>query len=573
MKTNKRESRRAAAAEPKKQTNQVLWMYGLAIVAALFVAFQIYGPALNGPFLFDDLYLPMNTPGWESSSLSSWMGRVRPLLMLSYWLNHRLSGSDTGSYHEWNVIFHCLNALLVYLIARKLLQWSGKPSNGLALFAGALFLMHPVQTEAVSYIAGRSDDLSSLFFFGAYALFLYRRSTATSWPVALGVLILFGAAAGTKENTVVLPALLVLTDYFWNPGFSFEGIRRNWRLYAPLVVGGVLGAIKVAGVLGSAESAGFQMKDLTWYQYLFTQFRVFFVYLRLFFLPAAQTVDYDFPISHSLLDQGSVWGLVGILALIGAAIHYRRRYPLACFGFFAFVILLAPTSSIIPIRDPISERRLYLPMIGLLLVALEALGRLRIERKALAVGLSALLLIAAALTYRRNEVWSGAIPLWQDAVEKSPGKARAHFQLGFAYFTANRCQDAETQYQAVAKIEKPDARLLTDWALTDNCLNQSGEAITKLEQAAALEKTAHVYTQLAMMYAKTNQTARALVALQTAQTLDPNFGVTYVYRGQIFEGANDFGAAAQQFRRALEINPSDEQALQGMERLRARPRQ
>src|SRR5262245_3359761 len=97
----------------------------------------------------------------------------------------------------------------------------------------------------------------------------------------------------TKENTVTLPALLLLTDYFLNPGFSFEGIRRNWRLYAPMAVGGAIGAIQVFRILSFADSAGFQMHDLRWYEYLFTQFRVFFVYLRLFLFPSGQTIDYD----------------------------------------------------------------------------------------------------------------------------------------------------------------------------------------------------------------------------------------------------------------------------------------
>ena len=316
------------------------------------------------------------------------------------------------------------------------------------------------------------------------------------------------------------------------------------------------------------------MKDMTWYEYLFTQFRVFFVYLRLFFLPSGQTVDYDFPISQTILDQEAILGLIVLLALIGAAVFYRRRYPLASYGLFTFSILLAPTSSIIPIHDPISERRLYLPMIGLLLIVLEILlegvRRLRISRTALDAALSALLVIAAALTYRRNIVWSGAIPLWEDAVAKSPGKARAHFWLGRSYFDANRCQDAETQYEAVAKLETPEPRLLIDWALADNCLNRSDEAIAKLERAAALEKTAHVYSQIAMMYAKTNRPEQAFQALDTAEKLDPRFETTYIYRGQMFEGVDNLPAAAQQFQRALAINPRNEQALAGMERLRRR---
>src|SRR5207244_6267493 len=102
----------------------------------------------------------------------------------------------------------------------RLLRLAGAAQT-LALFGAGLFLLHPLQTETVAYIAGRSDGLSSLFFLGAFALFLYRRAPAITWPVALGVLALFVAAMATKENMVVLPAVVLLTDYFWNPGFSF----------------------------------------------------------------------------------------------------------------------------------------------------------------------------------------------------------------------------------------------------------------------------------------------------------------------------------------------------------------
>jgi Tfp pilus assembly protein PilF len=383
------------------------------------------------------------------------------------------------------------------------------------------------------------------------------------------VIALFGAAMATKENTVVLPALLLLTDYFWNPGFSFEGIRRNWRLYALMAAGSAIGAVKAIQVLTAASSAGFRVKDLTWYDYLFTQFRVFFTYLRLFLLPAGQTVDYDYPISHTILEHGAVFGLIGILALLGAAIYYRRRYPLACYGFLVFVILLTPTSSVIPIKDPIAERRVYLPMIGLLLLAIDLIRRARVKPAVLAATLGAALLIAGALTYRRSIVWSGAIPLWEDAVQRSPTKARAHFQLAFAYYQAELCHDAEQQYQKASELEKSDYMLLLDWALAENCLGKSDDAIAKLRQAAALEGTGHVYSQLGMMYAKTGRIAEAFQALDSAQRIDPSFEATYIYRGQLFQSVNNPVAAQQQFRRVLEINPQNQQALDLLRALRA----
>lgn len=566
-----RKPARKAADRDSQKARPEIWLWVIGLLFGLFAAFQVYGPALHGPFVFDDFYLPMNVPAWMNGSFLDSFRGVRPLLMASYWINAHVAGGDTSQYHWWNVFIHFLNATLVYFILRKLLELAAAPPV-LALFAAGLFLLHPVQSEAVAYIAGRSDALSSVFFLGAFALFLYRRAPAITWPVAVGVLALFGAAMATKENTVVLPAILLLTDYFWNPEFSLEGIRRNWRLYIPMAVGGAVGMVGVFRILGGADSAGFQTKWFTWYEYLFTQFRMFFLYLRLFIFPVGQTVDYDIAVSRSLTEHGAVAGLIGIVILLAAAIYFHRRYPLACYGFLIFAIILAPTSSIIPIKDPISERRIYLPMIGLLLIALDAIRRLRIGRQALAATLGAVLLAAAVATYQRSKVWSGAIPLWEDAVKKSPRKARAHFQLAYAYYTENRCQEAVEGYQKVAQLETPDYRLLIDWALADNCLNNLDAALQKFQQAAALEKTAHVYTQIAMIHAKSGRNEQAFQALAIAQSIDPSFEVTYLYRGQLLTGLNDLAAAEQEYRRALAANPANQQAIELLQQVQTRLR-
>ena len=563
----KRESRKTTDARSSPEAEKPeFWLYTIGLFGCLFLAFLVYGPALNGPFLFDDSYLPMNIDGFHDRPLSVWVSGQRPLLMLSYWVNLQLAGPEPAQYHYWNVFLHFLNTTLLYFILRKLLRLADAPPM-LALFGAGLFLLHPLQTESIAYIASRSEALSALFFLGAFALFLYRGSQAISWPAALGVLFVYAAAMATKEHTAVLPALLLLTDYFWNPGFTFEGIRRNWRLYAPLIVGGAIGAIGVFQQLAGSDSAGFKLKGLSWYEYLFTQFRVFFVYLRLFLFPAGLTVDYDFPISHSLFDRGAVIGLVGILVLLGAAWYFRRRYPLACYGFLAFAVILAPTSSVVPIKDPIAEHRLYIPIIGLVLVTIEVVRRLPISQKALSATLGAILLAAAVVTYQRNIVWSGAIPLWEDAVQKSPRQARAHFQLAYAYFAENRCQEADQQYRTYAQLEKPDYRMLLDWALVDNCLNKPDDALQKLQQAAGLDKTAHVYTQIAMIYAKTNKFDQALQALDVAQGLEPGFDPTYVYRGQIFQAKNDLPAAEKEFRQALALNPRNQQAAAALRQI------
>src|SRR5690242_12969508 len=114
-KSKKKEARRQ---EEASRSSSDWWMYALGALAALFVVFQIYGPALNGPFLFDDSYLPMNAPQLADGKLSDWIAGVRPLLMFSYWANFSSVGTNTPQYHDWNVFLHFLNAGLVYLILR-----------------------------------------------------------------------------------------------------------------------------------------------------------------------------------------------------------------------------------------------------------------------------------------------------------------------------------------------------------------------------------------------------------------------------------------------------------------------
>src|SRR6202011_5819078 len=157
-KTKKLRERKPAhkAAEASSQKTQPeLWLWTVALLVGLFATFQAYAPALHGPFLFDDSYLPMNVPHLAHGPFLQSLRGVRPLLMASYWVNEQLAGTDTTQYHAWNVFIHFLNALLVYFIVRKLLQLAAAPPK-LALFAAGLFLLHPLQTETVAYIAGRS---------------------------------------------------------------------------------------------------------------------------------------------------------------------------------------------------------------------------------------------------------------------------------------------------------------------------------------------------------------------------------------------------------------------------------
>src|SRR5688572_25173105 len=208
----------AAAA----RTDSIQWWHlALGVLASVLLAFYAYAPALRGEFLFDDSYLPFLVPGVAEAPLRGWLG-VRPFLMISYWLNYQSSGVDPYPYHVVNVVLHALNAVLACIIVRRYLAWVNKDGALnvlLAVFGGLLFLLHPVQTESVAYVASRSEAMSIFFFFAALAVYVTRPAETIGWARAIPVIVLFGIACTIKEHTVVLPVLLVLTDYYFTTPF------------------------------------------------------------------------------------------------------------------------------------------------------------------------------------------------------------------------------------------------------------------------------------------------------------------------------------------------------------------
>jgi tetratricopeptide (TPR) repeat protein len=550
-------------------SGSVTWQWLAAIAAGLILLFWAYAPATHAAFVFDDTKQQYALPT-AADPLSGWIGPVRPLLMFSYWANVQLSRDDTFSFHMVNLLIHGVTSLLVFFVIRRLLEWSGKVPADLtpfAAFGALLFLLHPLQTESVAYIAGRSESLCGMFSAASYAAFLYRRTKAISWSGVALVVLLFGAAVLTKEQGVVLPALFLLTDLWWNTDGPLRAVRANWKLYLVLAVGAAAGIAMVWRLIlgvGTGDSAGFGLKAFTWYQYLFTEFRAIFAYILNFILPVNLNIDWDFPISRTLFDQGSIVALIGLLALAGLAWYYRRRFPLAGYGYFLFLVLLSPTSSILPIKDPIADRRMYLPALGLILIALDLLGRLKLERKVMAGMAAAVVLLAAFATHARAEVWGNPLALWQDTALKSPRKMRPHFQLAFAYQEQGRFDLAVAEFQKTADLEPPSADLLIDWGLAYDGMNQPDLALAKFREAVAKEPSAHAYTQVGYIYAKRSQWKEANEAFDMAQKVDPGFAITYLYKGQVHLANNELPAALAEFQHALQLDPRLEPARQAL---------
>ena len=565
-KSLQRPKARSVAVADLPVTAGAFKIYAFACLAVVILAFEIYSPALRGQFVFDDLFLSYTNPHAASLSLAEWCG-LRPVLGMSFWANFQIAGRDTFLYHTINVWFHTLNAILLFLIVRKLLELVGTigaHAQVLAGFSAILFLVHPVQTEAVAYIASRSENLSVFFIFAAFCLFLYRPSQAVSWPASAAILCLFGAAMGTKEHAIALPALLLLTDYFFNPGFSFSGIRANWRLYLPIAFVGLAASVFVWSYVSRDSMIGFHLQGLSWYQYFFTECRAVFGYVWFFLFPVGLNVDHEFAESLTIFDHGAIIA-IGCLALLASAAYlYRRLFPLACYGFLVFVILLAPTSSFIPIRDVFVERRLYLPFIGLLLILLEPLRRLRMPAKSLVVMLACLCAVPAYLTWKRAAVWTSATRLWEDSVAASPNKKRPRIGLGNAYMHDNRCSEAAREYAAAYRLSRPDFTLKYNLAAAYECMKQPALAVPLLKDAVAENPyAAPNYALLGLVLAENGDWKTGWDYLNRAEQRDPTYSPTHAYRGTILAKLGESDQASREFETCLRLDPNNQIARRG----------
>ena len=551
--------RKALRAESRLTETQLL---GIWLALAFCVSLFIYAPAIFGPFVFDDRVQIYALPEFATRSVLGWIAGLRPLLFFTYWLNHKLLGDQPFGFHLVNIVIHALNSGLVFAITYQLLRRyrtgdSRRKLEWLAGFVAAVFLLHPIQTESVAYIASRSETLCAFFMLAALALFLSRLGKPISWPAAVAIVLLLVAGCATKEQAVALAPLLLLTDLFWNGEFSLvQAVRRNWRLYLLLAIGGLAGSAVAWIVLSRSTSAGFGLQGISWIGYFFTECRVFFYYIGLLILPVGQTVDHEVHIS-AIPDFGSVLGLIGLMALIGAAVYFRRRYRLASFGILTFVILLAPTSSFVPLLDPMVEHRLYLPLFALTLVLMEFLLRAGIhERQLIAIGVT-LPCLYGALSLPRNKVWSSEIALWQDAVTKSPDEVRPYANLAAAYIGQHRCAEAERMLEQGSQRFTPNYRLLTAQGRAEECLAKYDDAALLIGKAAQMRPRAPLYLEIGLMRARQGKAPEAYDAFQRAIQLDPYDHQAYILRGDWYEAAERYDLAIKDFEQALALVPDN----------------
>lgn len=559
-------ARRAEAKQGPRMSTRAALLWVAA--ASLVIAFALYYPALDGYLVLDDLPLPLSA-NQTSHPFSDGLSGQRPFLMLSYRLNGWLLGASPTAYHTVNVLIHVINTCLVFLVLRQLLRragWGGKRGR-VAEFGGAfLFLVHPLQTESVSYIAGRSESLAALFVLLAYVVFLYDRRGGVSWKRALVIMLLFGIAVKTKENAVSLAGILLLTDIMWPRPFSLEGPRRNWRLYALMLPGVVAAAIAALRILATAETAGFSVANFTWYQYAFTEARAIFAYVRMAIAPVGQALDHDFAPSHTIFEHGAALYMALLAAGIVAAFAARRRYPLACFGFLLFLVLLAPTSSVVPVEDALVERRMYLALIGLILIGCEILNRLR---PPLAAGLIVVMgLTFCGFCHARNRLWQNRDLLLAQSAANARYNPRPLLNVSEAVIRRGRCDLAIPYLDRAERIVPRSYFVNAIRGRALACLGRLQEGMDHLQLAAKIRPCSEVYQWIGLVYGQMRRPVEAGESLRKAVELNPSSAAAHGSLALWHETMGDWGAAEREYLINIELDKNDPTARAGLERVR-----
>lgn len=542
-------------------------LFGWACIALLGV--MVYGHTLQVPWYFDDLPNIVDNPALRDLGQAT-----RNLLSVgrgpAYWtfaLNYRFGGLAVGGYHLVNITIHILSAGIVFLILRRLLP----PLSWLPLLGALLFLVHPLQTQAVTYIVQRMTSLSGLCFFLSLALYQRAREERARTDaflalrhslLYLGALLSGALAVLIKENAAILPLALLVYDVYFLPDTG----RQPWKyrlLYllpfciAPfgVAVTELLGPLLHGG--GLAEIGGVRplvsQKNLTPLNYLGTEFSVLWLYIRLLFLPFGQALDYSYPVVATIFTARTFLALAGLVGLLTGAVVWRRKAPLVSFGIVWFLLCLSVESSFIPL-DPVFEHRLYVPLFGFVLVLIGLVQQWLLPRRA---ELLLLLLLPplAFLAWQRNALWNDPIAFYQSNLRQVPESERVNVALAKQYLDASRYDQAEPLLRTALRLNP---------GYVDAYVNLSVILIERGEYAAALAllgkgvelnpRSVKLNDNLGTLYDKLGQPELALLHLQRAVALDPAYAKAHLNLGAVYAEHGEEQAAIAEYNKAIALS-------------------
>lgn len=492
----------------------------------------------------------------------------RYVAFLTFAVNYAIHGYEVTGYHIVNIVIHLISAILVYLLACLIFRTPFFENSGLrnesrliALFAALLFVSHPLQTMAVTYIYQRITALVALFYLLSLTAYIKSRLTQDNprrYAFYLVSLVSAILAMKTKENAFTLPFVVLMVEFLFFSGPAKPRLVRMipillTLLIVPLSLDKLHGeSIRVAGAMHSRSS------------YLFTQFSVLLTYIRLLFLPVNQTLLYDFPKSVSFFEPRVALSFLGLMGIFLSGVYFFIRsrtaapeFRVFAFGIFWFFITHAVESSIIPLLI-IQEYRMYLPSAGVFVafptLIFYALKKMNIAQNRAIMVSCVIILGLSAATYARNAVWGTRISLWEDVVKKSPGVAAGHFNLGYSYSQEKMFDKAIEEYRLTVKLKPDDYNAYAELGIAYAGKGLFDEAIEQYRLALSKDPD-YYYAHHNLGYAlyRKGLFDKAIEEFQNAVRLNPGFAQGYVNMGIAYGESGNLDKSIESFMTAIKL--------------------
>lgn len=539
-----------------------------------------YANSFAVPFLFDDIPTIVENRDirhlWPFWHLLYYTGNVdtgisgRPIANVSFAISHAFGGLSVAGYHAFNLAIHVGSALLVYGLVRRTLRVSrfqerfASSADAIGFAIALLWLVHPLQTKSVTFIVQRIESLAAFF----YLLTLYallRGATAASskrWFQLAVLACLLGM--GTKEIVVGAPIAAFLFDATFLAGSWREAVRVRGKLHALLASTWIVLIVLVlttARIRVASEAASV----VTPFEYLTTQCWAIAHYLRLVLWPSPLVFDYGMAGDGVPLvtepAQIAMYAIPLALAFLCTVWGALKRRPWA-FVAAIFFLVLAPSSSIVPIRqDVVAEHRMYLPLVSVLTLAVFAVvtGLDRVGRAALVAPAAMLVAIPLGwMTHERNRDYASEHTIWADTVAKRPKSARAQTNLGLALFAEGDVEGALAHHREAVRLRPDYSQAHHNLAAAMMHQQAFADAAVEYRQALALAPSAwESHLGLAEALLAQEEIEPAAKEFIEALRRNPELPDAYVRLAAIRQTQQRWSESADAYERALHWKQDD----------------
>lgn len=561
-------------------------------MAVYLAAMGPYCNSLSGPFVFDDWKcIVTNSAAHRLTTPStlladSKLGATRPVALFSIQINYALGGLNSRGYHVFNLGVHLAAGLVLMSLVEQTLvlpRFRGRHDTSapwIAASAAALWLAHPLSTQSVTYIVQRCESMMALCYLLCLYCVLQSTRSERPWGWNAAAIAACWIGMGTKEVMVTAPLVALVYDRIFLAPSWIDVVRKRAGLHIGLASSWLLvGLLLFWARRQPPESVDFGLANCTPWEYARTQPSVICHYLRLVIWPHPLCLDYAWPVADTFWEivPPSVLLLV-LLSATCAALWYAA--PLGFLG-VAFFLILAPTSSFMPIRDLAFEHRMYLPSASLVVLGVvggHELLRAMACRRGLGAGAAArwlsimaamVVVVLGVLTYQRNHDYADPRRLWESVVGQRPDNPRGHLNLGIVYLVRNQVNDAAERFSRAAELAPNYEEAHTNLGLALIRLGRYDEAIDELRQSERLAPHAtSSYLNLALAYEARGDWETAVSQYRQALGRSPRSATIHARLGSVLLRLGRVDEATDAFQRALKINPQHAAALDGLRRAR-----